>query len=279
MKNYVVITGASSGIGAAAATKFAEKGKHLILIARRKERLETLKTQLQQAFPTTDVVLVPFDLTQVDQLEHLFQSLDAYFIETWINNAGFGLYRQVSEQSLATVRELMQLNVEALTILSTLYVQKYNQQAGTQLINVSSAGGYTMVPTAVTYCASKFYVSAFTENLALELSAANALMQAKVLAPAATQTEFGQVANSVTHYDYETAFPRYHTSEEMATFLIELYESEAIVGSIDREHFQFTLSNNKFSYAQRGNQQPIVDYAPPSIFINLSTPFLSCYCC
>ena len=254
MNKYVVITGASSGIGAAVAKKFAEKGKHLILIARRQDRLEELKYQLNQTFPKIDVVVIAFDLTQVDKLETLFYSLHSYFIETWINNAGFGLYRTVNEQSLLTVQQLLQLNVEAVALLSTLYVQNYSQQASAQLINISSAGGYTMVPTAVTYCASKFFVSAFTENLALELQQAQAPLQAKILAPAATQTEFGKVANDVSVYDYETAFPRYHTSEEMATFLIQLWESDALVGSIDRETFQFTLGNQKFNYARTANQ-------------------------
>ena len=58
---------------------------------------------------------------------------------------------------------------EALTILSSLFVRDYKDVPGTQLINLSSCGGYTIVPTAVTYCATKFYVSTFTEGLAWEL--------------------------------------------------------------------------------------------------------------
>lgn len=64
---------------------------------------------------------------------------------------------------------MLHLNIEALTILSSLYVRDYKDCEGDQLINVSSRGDYMMVPDAVTYCASKFYVSSFTEGLALEL--------------------------------------------------------------------------------------------------------------
>ena len=70
-------------------------------------------------------------------------------------------------------------------------------------INISSSGGYTIVPTAITYCATKFYVSTFTEGLAWELIESGATMRAKVLAPAATQTEFGKKANNVEQYDYD----------------------------------------------------------------------------
>lgn len=253
LKKYHVITGASSGIGAAVAMAFAQRGKHVILIARRKEKLAELKEQIQQQYPAVEVIIQSFDLTNIAQLEDLFQQVTRYHIETWINNAGFGYYTTVAEQSLTRTKDLLQLHVEALTILSLLYVQKYQNQPNTQLINISSAGGYTMVPTAVTYCASKFYVSAFTEGLVLELQASGSLMQAKVLAPAATKTEFGKVANNSTTYDYDQTFPRYHDANEMAQFLMELYDSHQIVGAIDRETFTFVLSGHKFADARSSN--------------------------
>ncbi len=78
---------------------------------------------------------------------------------------------------------------------------------------------------------------------------AGAKMRAKVLAPAATKTEFGMGANDVTEYDYDKAFGTYHTSKEMAGFLLELYDSEKVVGLVDRERFCFRLSGPLFSYA------------------------------
>ncbi len=116
---------------------------------------------------------------------------------------------------------------------------------------MSSAGGYTIVPTAITYCGTKFFVSAFTEGLAHELKTADSPMQAKVLAPAATKTEFGKVANSDATYDYDQAFGTYHTSEEMAEFLLALYDSEETVGYVSREHFRFELTQPKFTYANQ----------------------------
>ena len=74
---------------------------------------------------------------------------------------------------------MLHLNIEALTILSSLFVRDYENVEGTQLINVSSGGGYTIVADAVTYCATKFYVSAFTEGLSQELKGRGAKMQAK----------------------------------------------------------------------------------------------------
>ncbi|MBP1047660.1 SDR family NAD(P)-dependent oxidoreductase [Enterococcus sp. BWM-S5] len=249
MKKYVAITGASSGIGYSLAGKFAEQGKHLILIARREERLIMLKNKLLRQYPNLEIIIKPTDLTNSKRVVELFEVLERYFIEAWINNAGVGHYGAVQEQSLTKTKQLLSLNVEAVTILSTLYVEKYRSEKGTQLINVSSAGGYVMVPNAVTYCAAKFYVSAFTEALGLELRANNSPLQAKVFAPAATKTEFGQIANSLKSYNYDKAFERYHSSEETAEFLMELYQSEQLVGLVDRKTFSFKLTDNQFPYA------------------------------
>ena len=74
-------------------------------------------------------------------------------------------------------------------------------------------------------------------------------MQAKVLAPAATKTEFGKVANNVSEYDYDKLFGTYHTSQEMAAFLLELYDSNRVLGIVDREIFEFKLCSPAFAYA------------------------------
>lgn len=82
-------------------------------------------------------------------------------------------------------------------------------------------------------------------------------MQAKVLAPAATKTEFGKVANDVEEYDYDRFFGTYHTSAQMAAFLLELYDSDKVVGLVDRENFSFRLCEPQFPYAgnSRHNQK------------------------
>jgi len=262
---YIVITGASSGIGYATAQAFAARGRNLILVARRKERLVALQAALMQQYPTIDVVVYPADLSVAEQVYTLYVAVQAYPLETWINNAGFGHYGSVARQELSDVTALLRVNIEAVTLLSTLFVRDYRDVAGAQLINLSSGGGYTIVPNAVTYCASKFYVSAFTEGLAQELRAAHAPLQAKVLAPAATQTEFGQIANHVASYDYDTAFGVYHTSQQVAGFLLQLYDSEKAVGLVDRETFTFRLCDPQLPYAggsahnQKGGTEAMIE--------------------
>ena len=234
-KNYTCITGASAGIGAETARQFAKLGTNLILIARRQERLEKLKQDILNHYPDLDIVIKVVDLSKSSNVFALY-------------NAGFGNYDKVESQDLEKIITLIHLNIEALTILSTLYVRDYKDCKGAQLINLSSRGGYMMVPNAVTYCASKFYVSAFTEGLALELEANQHQLKAKVLAPAATKTEFGQVATDSKEYDYDEHFAKYHTSEEMAQFLMELYQSDKVVGLVDVTNFEFHLSGPLLNY-------------------------------
>lgn len=246
---FTVITGASSGIGYATAIAFAKRGKNLIIIARRLDQLEKLKQEVAGIDPSLKVIIKPCDLSQPANAHNLFNELKDYSIETWINNAGFGHYGSVSSQDLNKIESMLHLNIEALTILSTLYTRAYHDVEGAQLINISSRGGYTIVPNAVTYCATKFYVSAFTEGLAHELKAAKAKLKAKVLAPAATETEFGQIANNVKVYDYSQRFAQYHTSNQMAEFLLALYDSNSSVGEINTKDFSFSLKESIFPYS------------------------------
>lgn len=246
---YTVITGASSGIGYETAKAFAKRGKNLVIVARSKENLEKLKMEILHDDSSLDVIVKVVDLSIMSNVYKLYEELKTYEIETWINNAGFGNYERVANQNLEKVEIMLRLNVEALVILSSLFVHDYQNIEGTKLINISSAGGYIIVPTAITYCASKFFVSTFTEGLARELESSNSKLQAKVLAPAATKTNFGNVANNIDGYDYDKSFCTYHTSEEMADFLLKLYDSNEVVGRISRETFEFELTSPLFDYA------------------------------
>ena len=248
MKKYIVITGASSGIGAATAKAFARRGENLILIARRAELLQSLKDEIAQIAPKSDFVIKICDLARSENVLTLWDELKSYELKALINNAGFGDYGAVGERDLSKISQMLRLNVISLTLLSHLFVRDYKHKP-VQLINISSAGGYSMVPNAVTYCASKFFVSAFTEGLHRELAQdKDAKMQAKVLAPATTKSEFCDVASGKRGFDYDAAFSQYHSSEQTAEFLLTLYDSDACIGEVDLASFEFKLSEPKFNY-------------------------------
>lgn len=248
---FTVITGASSGIGYETALAFASRGKNLVIAARRQEQLEELKSEIARLHPDVDVVIRTTDLSVADNAYKLYESLQEFDIETWINNAGFGNYASVGDQNLDKIETMLHLNIEALTILSSLFVRDYANVEGTQLINVSSRGGYTIVGDAVTYCATKFYVSAFTEGLSHELKSQGARMQAKVLAPAQTETEFAKHALDVKDFEYHGTVPKFHTGKEMAGFLLDLYDSNKVVGIVDGSTYEFEMREAIFNHVER----------------------------
>jgi uncharacterized protein len=108
-----------------------------------------------------------------------------------------------------------------------------------------------IVADAVTYCATKFFVSAFTEGLAQELQGQGAKMQAKVLAPAAKETEFANRSMDVDNFEYEGTVPQYHTAKEMADFMLDLYNSNQVVGIVDGNTYEFQLKNPIYPYLAR----------------------------
>ncbi|ACB60851.1 short-chain dehydrogenase/reductase SDR [Exiguobacterium sibiricum 255-15] len=245
---YTVITGASSGIGYETAKVLAKKGKSLVLVARRTDELEKLRDEVKALAPDSDVILRSVDLTESVNVHELYDSLKDLDIETWINNAGFGDFDNVKDVSVPKVEKMLRLNIEALTVLTSRYVHDYHDVEGTTVLNVSSGGGYRIVPNAVTYCATKFYVSAYTEGLAQELKNSGAKLQAKVLAPAATETEFADRSRGEAGFDYSKNVAKYHTAAEMATFLDQLLNSDQIVGIVNAEDYSFELRGPLFTY-------------------------------
>ncbi|KUP22561.1 SDR family NAD(P)-dependent oxidoreductase [Paenibacillus sp. DMB5] len=245
---YTVITGASSGIGYATALAFAERGKNLILAARREDKLEEVKDEVLKINKDLAVVLKPVDLSIAENVHAFYDSLKGFELETWINNAGFGNFASIGEQNLTKIESMLHLNIGALTILSSLFVRDYEHVEGAQIINVSSVGGYIMISDFVTYSATKFYVNAFTEGLAQELKLRGSKMQAKVLAPAVTKTEFELRSLERDEFQYEGHFPKFHTSKEMAGFMLALFDSDKTVGIVDESTYDFYLKDPIFPF-------------------------------
>lgn len=245
-RKYVVITGASSGIGYETAKAFAARGKNVVVTARRRARLEKLEEEIHAIDLAVDVVIREADLSSNAEAISLYESLREYDIEVWVNNAGRGNHGDITQPALPNTLEMLHLNMDAVAILSLLYVHDYKDKAGAQLINVSSIGGYVLFPGATLYAATKFFVSALTEGIDHEMRTGDYQLRAKVLAPGATETEFEQAAHDrADPVDYGERFGRFHTAAEMAQFLLALYDSDKTVGEIDFTTFSVMLSDAK----------------------------------
>lgn len=231
---YAVITGASSGIGYELAKAYARRGENIIIAARRGDRLHALKTEIAALAPEVDVVIREVDLTDNAATIAFYDSVSDYRVTTWVNNAGRGNKGDITAADLDTDLNMLHVNIDAVAILSQLYVRDYKDVPGALLVNVSSVGGYLLVPGATLYCASKFFVSALTEGIHHEMVANGHALRAKVMAPTSTETAFEEVANDLAEpVDYSRIHRQFHTAAQMAELILQLADSDKVVGEID----------------------------------------------
>lgn len=194
-KGYAIVTGASSGIGYEMADILAQKGYSLVIVARRKERLEELKSQLVSKYNAV-VEIVALDLSEKDAAIHLhdYTQKANFDVEILINNAGFGMQTPFLQQSAARMAEMIQLNVVTLTHLTQLYAQDFVKRGGGKIMQVASSASFVPTPSLSSYAATKSYVRHFGQALNFELR--NTTVSHTTLYPGFTATEFGAVAEA-----------------------------------------------------------------------------------
>ncbi|MGB5181902.1 MAG: SDR family oxidoreductase [Xanthobacteraceae bacterium] len=188
MKPVVLITGASSGIGAALAKVFAAHGHEIALVARRQDRLEALAGEIA-ATGRPRPTLITVDLERRDGASAIAAELSSLGLEPAIvvNNAGFGLRGAAAALSRDEQLAMIDLNVRALTELSLMFVDSLARHRG-GVLNVASLAAFLPGPGMAVYYASKAYVLSFSEALHRELSERRVRVTA--LCPGPVPTEF-----------------------------------------------------------------------------------------
>jgi uncharacterized protein len=163
---HAIITGGASGIGAAIADALAGHGAHLVLVARDAEQLETNAVGLRERHGI-EVLTVSLDLDERGAPARLMQIVQEAGIEVelLVNNAGMSSRAMVADSDPDTMRRLVDLNVGAVTELTTRLVAQMVQRKHGSVINIASTGAYTPAPRLAAYAASKAYVLSFTQAL------------------------------------------------------------------------------------------------------------------
>jgi short-subunit dehydrogenase len=186
----VLITGASSGIGRAAARAYAAQGAHLVLAARREEKLQDAAREVEslgaRALP------IRCDIRQAADVERLMREAEAAFggLDILINNAGIGLFGPVEALSEEQLREVFEVNFFALVRVTRAALPLLRRRPGGQIVNVSSVLGHRGLPLLGGYCAAKAAVNALTESLRAELASEG--ISVLLVSPGFTETEFRQ---------------------------------------------------------------------------------------
>jgi uncharacterized protein len=189
----VLITGASSGIGATYAERFARRGHDLVLVARDKARLDTLAARLRQENGVA-VDVLPADLTKSSDLIVVEARLrDDIRIETLINNAGIAQSGSFIEQTPDVIDRLIALNTTALTRLASAVAPRFVQAGAGAIVNIGSVVGLAPEFQMSVYGATKAFVLFLSQGMSLELSPKGVYVQAVL--PAGTYTEIWERAS------------------------------------------------------------------------------------
>jgi short-subunit dehydrogenase len=183
-----LITGASAGLGVEFARQLSKRGHQLVLAARRTDRIEALAAELGNARAVTA------DLAAPDGAARLLSDVgDAgEHVELLVNNAGFGLGGRFAELHATRQREMIDLNIGALTDLARAVAPGMIARKSGGILNVASTAAFQPGPGMAVYFATKAYVLSFTEALHEELKPYG--IKVSALCPGPTRTEFGAVA-------------------------------------------------------------------------------------
>jgi uncharacterized protein len=195
-RRTALITGASSGIGAAVARKMAARKHDCVLSARRTDRLETLAREIEAAHGVRAHV-VPADLGERSGAEKLVQAvadLDVT-VDVLVNNAGFGIYGKLVDTPAARVMQMVELNMVSVTTLTQHYAKEMVARKRGRILQVASIGAYQPSPLYAVYSATKSYVLAFSEAVNYELRGTG--VSVTTMCPGLTATEFHEVAAHV----------------------------------------------------------------------------------
>jgi uncharacterized protein len=188
-----LVTGASSGIGAAIAHELARRGVHLVLAARRRAQLDDVATACAEHGVGTEVITA--DLGTPTGARALWNAATRTPVDILINNAGFGYFRPFAEIDWPRDAELVQLNITSLVELSRYFVDhRAGRDDRAYLVNIASIGAYQSVPNMALYSASKAFVRNFTEGLHDEF--AGTPLSVTCICPGGTKTDFHAMAGA-----------------------------------------------------------------------------------
>ncbi len=191
---HALITGASAGIGREFARQLAGRAATLLLVARRQNRLEELRTELLARRPQLRVEIRRTDLAQHDEVDELLDWTNEQrpAIDLLINNAGLGDLGAFATADPEKLGRMMLVNMVALTQLTRALLPAMIAQKRGAILNVSSSASFLPMPNFAVYAATKAYVTSFSEALRSELRGSG--VDVTALCPGPVRTEFTDVA-------------------------------------------------------------------------------------
>ena len=203
---WALVTGASAGIGVALAQELAAGGTHLVLTARRQDRLEELARRLSKNYSIRAEVLAA-DLAKMEAPVEIFEFTrqKGLTIDLLINNAGFGQYGELTQVETQRLLDMVQVNCHAVVHLTRLFLSGMVERRRGDVLILASTAAFQAVPYVTTYAATKAFDLLFAEGLAEEMKPHG--IRVCALCPGSTESEFHAVAQQekFTQKHQETA--------------------------------------------------------------------------
>lgn len=184
-----LITGAGSGIGRDMAYYLASMNIDLILVGKNKDNLNRLQQELKV---TTKVIVA--DLSDITKVKELYILVKNDNVDILINNAGFGLFGEFIETDLNRELEMIRTNIEAVHLLTKLFLRDMQKRNNGYILNVASMAAFNPGPLMATYYATKAYINNLTEAISEELRRKNSNVHVSSLCPGPVNTNFNNVA-------------------------------------------------------------------------------------
>jgi uncharacterized protein len=190
----VLVTGASAGIGRELARQLARGARLLVLVARRRERLESLREELAMLHPRLELRIEVCDLADPMMVSELSDKLLAELggVDLLVNNAGLGDLSLFERSDWERIHRIIQVNVVAVTLLTRRFLPGMVERGLGGILNVGSGAGFNLMPGAAVYVGSKHYVNGFTETLRAETMGTGVTVTQ--IAPGPVETEFDEAA-------------------------------------------------------------------------------------
>ena len=185
-----LVTGASSGIGKEIALYLDKLGYEVILVARNKEKLESVAKTL-----THKPKIIVMDLQQVEDIKSLYVLVKNDDIDILVNNAGFGLCGNFTDIELSKELEMIDINIKAVHILTKLFLKDMKRKNRGYILNVASSAAFESGPLMATYYSTKSYIYRLTEAINYELKKEKVNVNVSCLCPGPVDTNFNNVAN------------------------------------------------------------------------------------
>lgn len=223
-RNRAIVTGATSGFGKEFSFELAKRGYDLILVGRRENLLKIVASDIEDKYKIKVKIKI-LDLTNKEKFDLLIKELEEMDnIEYLINNAGHGAECSFSEDSCEHGEEMIDLHIMATVKLCHKICNQMKKRKRGYIINVSSLASFNVFPTSAMYCATKGFITSFSQSLAMELNKYNIRVQA--LCPGFARTDFHSKLDMDENKLKNKGIVRWMTAKEVVDVSLKSIEKE-----------------------------------------------------